>query len=264
MPRFYTYGPFNSRRLGLSLGVDILPKTKYCTFDCVYCEIGNTINLVSPYYVIQQPPTHNFYKELIELLPYFPNLDSITFGYNGEPTLNKYLLEYLEITKKVRKKVSWQNNPPRITLFTNSSTLFRNEIRTKVSQFEYILAKVDAGIESVYRWANRPHNDVPKLSVIIDSLINLRKEKPVNHVLTLQCLIYNTYESDLKSNNSADNIENLALAIKKIRPDKVQIYSVARIPSEHLVYSIDNKRKQEIINILKNYVNIDTISINYF
>ena len=97
MPREYTYGPFQSRRLGLSLGVNVLSNYKLCTFNCVYCEIGLTVkdNLVSPKYRINLPPSPNFRKELISILKFFPHLNSITFGYNGEPTLNENLLDFL-------------------------------------------------------------------------------------------------------------------------------------------------------------------------
>lgn len=78
--RAYTYGPFPSRRLGLSLGVDILPRTKLCTYNCVYCEIGSTEKnqLVSPEHRIKMPPSPNFRNELKSILTYFPHLNSIT------------------------------------------------------------------------------------------------------------------------------------------------------------------------------------------
>ncbi|MCK4383459.1 MAG: radical SAM protein, partial [Candidatus Lokiarchaeota archaeon] len=86
--RIYTYGPFQSRRLGLSLGINVLSSHKLCTYNCVYCEIGLTRreNLVSPEYRIKLPPTPKFRKELKSMLRYVPHLNSITFGYNGEPT----------------------------------------------------------------------------------------------------------------------------------------------------------------------------------
>ncbi|KKL84102.1 hypothetical protein LCGC14_1968120, partial [marine sediment metagenome] len=128
--RIYTYGPFQSRRLGLSLGVDILSTHKLCTYNCVYCEIGLTKkeNLVSPEFRIKIAPTHKYRKELKSILIYFPHLNSITFGYNGEPTLNENLLDFLNITKEVRSELTWENKKPTLTLFTNSSTLQFDDI----------------------------------------------------------------------------------------------------------------------------------------
>ena len=124
--RQYIYGPFNSRRLGLSLGINILLNYKACSFDCVYCEIGaNKSNkLVSPKFRINNPPTPDFRKELKSILKYVPHLKSLSFtGYLGEPTLNNNLLDFYNITLDVRNELKWDKDPPLITLFTNSSTL---------------------------------------------------------------------------------------------------------------------------------------------
>ena len=127
MPRQYTYGPFGSRRLGLSLGISILLNYKVCSYDCVYCEIGatNKENLVSPKFRIKLPPTSDFRNELNSILKYVPHLKSLSFtGYQGEPTLNENLLDFYKITLDVRRDLKWTNEPPLITLFTNSSTLY--------------------------------------------------------------------------------------------------------------------------------------------
>ena len=84
MPRKYTYGPFQSRRLGLSLGVDVLQKPKICTYNCVYCEIGVTDKLVSPEYRFSAPPSHGFGKELKDILNFFPKLNHIFSEYDSQ------------------------------------------------------------------------------------------------------------------------------------------------------------------------------------
>ena len=159
MPRKYTYGPFQSRRLGLSLGVDVLQKPKICTYNCVYCEIGLTDKLVSPEYRFSAPPSHGFGKELKDILKFFPNLRSVSFGHLGEPTLNENLLDFLKIAKDVRSELSWEKVKPVFTLFTNSSTLHFNDIRERVKQFELVLAKIDVGIDIDFRRIMRPRNN---------------------------------------------------------------------------------------------------------
>jgi wyosine [tRNA(Phe)-imidazoG37] synthetase (radical SAM superfamily) len=263
MPRQYTYGPFKSRRLGLSLGVDILPKSKLCTYNCVYCEIGPTFLSVSPKCRIKAPPSLNFYKELKDILRYVPHLDSITFGYNGEPTLNENLLDYHHITKNVRKELKWTKTPPLISLFTNSSTLFLAEIRERVKWFDLVLAKLDTATEIDFKRTNQPHEECPNLKIIIESLAKLKKEMKSNK-LAIQCLIYNSNRKDFISNNNNENINQLACALKKINPDIVQIYSIARIPSEPFVFAIDEERKREIVKIIKKTINNDLIKIDYY
>jgi wyosine [tRNA(Phe)-imidazoG37] synthetase (radical SAM superfamily) len=82
--------------------------------------------------------------------------------------------------------------------------------------------------------------------------------------LALQCLIYNSNKKDFESNNNRRNIKKLAEAIKRINPDIVQIYSIARIPSEYFIYSISEERKKEIVNIFKEIINKDFIEIKHY
>lgn len=264
--RQYTYGPFQSRRLGLSLGVDILPRYKLCTFNCVYCEIGPTgkNQLVSPNYRINLPPSPNFRKELKSILKFVPHLNSITFGYNGEPTLNEDILDFLKIALEVRDELNWTYEKPKLTLFTNSSTLIFNEIRERVKQFELVLAKLDVATKVDFTLSNRPHPETPKIEAIIDSIVKLKKEMPNEHKLAIQCLFYNSYREEFISNNNVENIKKLAYAIKRIKPDLVQIYSTARIPAEYFVFAIDDERKREIIKIFNEIIQNDKIKIKYY
>jgi wyosine [tRNA(Phe)-imidazoG37] synthetase (radical SAM superfamily) len=264
--RKYTYGPFQSRRLGLSLGVDILADYKLCTYNCVYCEIGLTKreNLVSPNYRINLPPSSNFRKELLSILKFFPHLNSITFGYNGEPTLNEKLLDFLKIALDVREELNWTSQKPLITLFTNSSTLYIDKIRESVKEFELVLAKLDTANNTDFKRTNRPHHDTPKVEIIIESLIKLKNEMPKKNKLAIQSLIFNSYKDDFTPNNNLRNIYDLAQALKKIKPDIIQIYSTARIPAEYYVFSIDDNRKREIANIFKEIINDENVEINIY
>jgi wyosine [tRNA(Phe)-imidazoG37] synthetase (radical SAM superfamily) len=264
MPRVYTYGPFQSRRLGLSLGVNVLLTYKICTFNCVYCEIGLTEKRVSPTFKINSPPSANFRKELIDILKFFPHLNSITFGYNGEPTLNNNLLDFLNIAIEVRDNFNWKDGKPLLTLFTNSSTLHLDEIRERVREFEFVLAKLDVATEDDFKRTNRPHNDVPHIEKIINSLVKLKKEMPVNHKLAIQSLLYNSYIEEFISNNNSENINKLGEAIRKIKPDFVQVYSIARIPAEHFVYAISEDNKIEIKQKLKDIILNDNIKIDCY
>jgi len=262
--REYTYGPFQSRRLGLSLGVNILPRYKLCTFNCVYCEIGSTDQLVSPKHRIKAPPSPNFRKELKDILKFVPHLNSITFGYNGEPTLNENVSEFLKIALDVREAMEWTLERPLLTLFTNSSTLHIQEIRERVAQFDLVLAKLDVATNEDYQRTNSPHPEAPDIETIIDSLDRLKQEMPKNHKLAIQSLICNSYREDFVPNNNSANISKLALAIKKIKPDVVQIYSVARIPASYFVFSIDEARKKEIVEEIQKVVNDQNVEITYY
>ncbi len=264
--RDYTYGPLQSRRLGLSLGINVLPNYKVCTFNCTYCELGSTDSehLVSSSFRIKILPTAKYRKELVSILSLFPHLKSITFGYNGEPTLNENLLDFLKITLEVRESIEWNQQKPIITLFTNSSTLYFEEIRERVKQFELILAKLDVATDKDLRKTNRPLNKSPTIETIIESLVNLREEKPTEHKLVIQSLFYNSYSKDFESNNNKSNLDKLGQALKRIKPDLVQIYTTARIPAEYYVYSIDDTRKKEIVKFLEDSIQNKSIKVKFY
>jgi wyosine [tRNA(Phe)-imidazoG37] synthetase (radical SAM superfamily) len=232
----------------------------------VYCEIGSTDsnNLVSPDFRIKLPPTTRFRKELISILIQVPHLSSITFGYNGEPTLNEYLLDFLKIAGEVREKLEWTGEKPLLTLFTNSSTLYFEEIRERVKQFEFILAKLDVATDEGCKKTNRPHSKSPNIETIIGSLVKLREEKPPEHKLVIQSLFYNSYNENFESNNNNPNLDKFAYALKRIKPDLVQIYTTARIPAEYYVYSIDDMRKKEIVKYLEDLIQDKSIKINFY
>ena len=263
MPREYTYGPYPSRRLGLSLGVNVLPTTKTCTFDCVYCEIGRTEKLVDSDFRLSLPPSRNFEKELRDILKFFPHLDSITFGYNGEPTLNDNLIDFYEIAFKVREDLQWKKNPPLITIFTNSTTLNSRKVRKTLTNFDLVLAKLDAATQEDYIRTNRPHPNLPEISFIIKDLSILSQEMGTNS-LTLQCLLYNSYREEFIPNSNQVNIKKLAIAINKIKPNAVQIYSLGRIPAEYFVYSIDDVQKEQISTIFREIIKDPSIKVTFY
>ena len=197
-------------------------------------------------------------------MKFFPHLDSITFGYNGEPSLNENLLDFHKIASDVREEIEWTQNKPLLTLFTNSSTLHLQEIRERVKKFDLVLAKLDAATDEDFQRTNNPHQKVPDIETLIDSLVKLKEEMPINHKLAIQSLIYDSYREDFIPNKNSTNISKLALAIKKIKPDIVQIYSVARIPANYFVFSIDAARKKEIVQEIQKIVNDQNVEISYY
>ncbi|KKN47033.1 hypothetical protein LCGC14_0666810, partial [marine sediment metagenome] len=136
--------------------------------------------------------------------------------------------------------------------------------RDRVKEFELVLAKIDAGIDDDYKRTNRPHYNTSKVETLITSLIKLKQEMPPEHKLAIQCLVFNSYEKDFVANNNVQNIEEIAQALKRIKPDIVQIYSIARIPAEYFVYAISEERKKEIAKIFKSIVNDNNVDIKCY
>ncbi|HMF31957.1 MAG TPA: radical SAM protein [Candidatus Lokiarchaeia archaeon] len=229
----FTFGPVNSRRLGRSLGVDVLGTDKHCTFNCSYCEIGRTAGkgFVGPDFVVDITP-EGFREEMEPLIEkIWQKIDYITFGYNGEPTLNPHLGEFLAITREIQAGImaNEEGTFPTITVFTNSTTLSNPEVRSTLAQFDLILAKLDVGTQDDLERVNRPHPGVPRIEEIVEGLISLKNELPPGHKLAIQSLFFR-----LMNMGEGDPVDIAAWCeqILAIQPDIVQIYSVARSPAE--------------------------------
>ena len=161
----YLYGPVPSRRLGLSLGIDLIPY-KICSFNCIYCECGATTDLSIERKEFK--PVDEIIEELDEYLEQGPELDYITFSGSGEPTLYLHMDKIIDFLK--------DNYPQYNTaLLTNSSLLSNKEIRKEINKLDLIVPSLDSVFEDNFRKINRPHADI-KLEDIIDGLIELRKE----------------------------------------------------------------------------------------
>jgi wyosine [tRNA(Phe)-imidazoG37] synthetase (radical SAM superfamily) len=159
--------------------------------------------------------------------------------------------------------LQWKKDPPLITIFTNSTTLNSREVRKTLANFDLVLAKLDAATQEDFIRTNRPHPNLPEISFIIKDLSILSQEMGSNS-LTLQCLIYNSYREDFVPNSNQVNIKKLAIAINKIKPNAVQIYSLGRIPAEYFVYSIDNVQKEKISTIFKKIIKDPSINITFY
>jgi len=240
------YGPFLSRRLGLSLGIDLLVQNEYkiCTFNCRYCELGITkpigLASINKRMKLEDDFIENLKNQLSRILEIETSLDSITIGYFGEPTLISNLRKILIEIKKIRNQ-SKLKTP--ISIFTNSSTILDNKVREALVCADRVIAKLDAGEQDTFIKINRPHYTVPKISEIIYGLREFKIEHP-NNELIIQTMLINGDSNNI----STENINRLAEAYKIIIPDSVQLYSISRPPAETSVrrISIDNLIKIKI------------------
>lgn len=258
----YTYGPVRSRRLGWSLGIDIMPKLKTCTYNCVYCELGKTSlkGYVSTKYRCEVPPRfkEDFKAELQDkLVEGAAYIDAISFGYNGEPTLNKDLNVVFDLTRKLRFEAGIKKVP--ITILTNSSTLGFPEVRKSLQNFDIVIAKLDGGTQQIFNSTNNPHFSVPSLPEIIKNLKLLKSEMKAGKKLYIQTLLYKVRApTSLKSNATKENVTAIAEAVNEIRPDQLHIYSVSRVPAEDKVRALKNLELIEYSDIIAGLVNEPT------
>jgi wyosine [tRNA(Phe)-imidazoG37] synthetase (radical SAM superfamily) len=204
----HLFGPVPSRRLGLSLGVDLIPH-KTCTFDCLYCEVGRTTDLTQtrrPYRVAE------IIRELADYLENPPGpLDYITMAGSGEPTLNLGLREIIKAVKNLTKTP--------VALLTNGSLFYLPEVRDEVAGVDVILPSLDAGREATFQRLNRPHPGL-SLDLVVSGLKALRREFAGQ--IWLEILL-------LKGlNDQQEELTALKGLLREISPDKVQLNTAVR------------------------------------
>jgi len=211
-PCRHIFGPVPSRRLGLSLGVDLIPH-KVCSFDCIYCECGRTTRCT----IHREDffPGDEVLRELFRALDEVDALDYITFSGSGEPTLCRGLETLVDAIKS-------EFPSRRIALLTNSSLLHIPEVRASLKKIDVVLPSLDAATNDAFQSINRPH---PGLGVdmIIDGLARLRRE--LRNQIWLEILFVRGM------NDSPAELRALRRAVSKINPDRVQLNTIDRPPA---------------------------------
>lgn len=233
----YLFGPVPSRRLGVSLGVDLVEK-KTCNLNCVYCECGEAPAL--PSYRKEFVKVEDVVLELKDYLSKGMHLDYITFSGYGEPTLNSGLGELVKEIKKI--------TDTKICLITNSTTLVNKEIYSELMDIDLIMPSLDAVLKDSFLKIDRPHSSI-KLENIINALIDfsrMYKGKIYLEIFMLEGI-----------NDTEEELNKFVEVIKKIGVDRVQLNSLDRPAPVKWVKAMSMKRLEEIKNFfIKN--NIDT------
>jgi wyosine [tRNA(Phe)-imidazoG37] synthetase (radical SAM superfamily) len=221
------FGPVPSRRLGFSLGVDIIPY-KTCSFDCIYCELGKTdCKTIEPVAVIQPETVFTELERVLSVAPL--TLDYVTVSGSGEPTLHPQLGL---IIKEIKKMVSVP-----VALLTNGSLLFNDEVLEKVLAADVVVPSLDAPDRGVFQIINRPHRSLT-FDQLIDGLVQLGKSKGPR--VWLEVLLLHGI------NDSAEQIEAFGQYLEKINPEKIHLNTVVRPPVEIYASPVSDEHMEEI------------------
>lgn len=236
----YLFGPVNSRRLGLSLGIDLLP-AKICTFNCIYCEVGPTTVLTCDRK--EYTPTKDIITEINSFLAgrHQRNapIDVFTITASGEPTLHSGLKE---IIKHLKKKTAQP-----VAVLTNGSLLYDQEVQSALHKADIVIPSLDAALQESYRKINRPAPCV-RLEEIIEGLCHFSKAYKGH--LWLEILIAKGI------NDSPDDILALHKAVTRIQPEKIQLNTVVRPPLEHFATPLSGNELESIARQLPGTVEI--------
>ncbi len=234
----YVFGPVPSRRLGMSLGVDLVPK-KVCSLDCVYCEVGKTTKLTTERkeYILLD-------KILGELTQYFennPDPDYVTFSGSGEPTLNSHIGEVLGFIKNSKPTIP-------VAVLTNGTLFYDKQVRQEILGADVVLPSLDAATETVFKKMNRPANDL-NFGEYINGLVEFRKE--FSGKIWLEIFILPGY------NDSDTELAELKKLITKIKPDSVQLNTLDRPGTEQDLRAATRAELQRVVD----FFDIDIVEI---
>ncbi|MGD0709724.1 MAG: radical SAM protein [Bacteroidales bacterium] len=216
------FGPVHSRRLGVSLGINLLPAGyKHCSFNCIYCECGWTKIIDND--KVEFPPVslikEFLEKKLAEMQANNELPDAISFAGNGEPTLHPDFAEIIDITIKLRNNYSPKS---KIAVLSNASMLHLPAVVSALKKIDQNILKLDAGTEETFRNINNPVTDI-SLETIVR---NLRQFKSNLIIQTL--FIRGEYKGKIIDNTTEKEVNAWLKYIKELNPEMVMIYPIAR------------------------------------
>ncbi len=220
----YIFGPVPSRRLGRSLGVDLVP-FKTCSYDCIYCQLGRTTNKTVERR--EWVPLDDVLAELEEKLTTKP--DYITLSGSGEPTLYSRMGELIVRIKEI-------TSVP-IAVLTNDSLLHDLAVREELLNADLVIPSLDAGDSAMFEIVNRPEKSI-SFEQMMEGLITFREEFCGEYWLEVFLLSGHTaVESD---------IHKIIDCVRRINPDRVQLNTATRPTAEDFAMMVDHARMEEI------------------
>ena len=220
------YGPVPSRRLGFSLGIDIIIY-KTCTLNCVYCQLGKTTRKT-----IQRKEffsSDEILSKIKKVLVSGQHIDYITFSGSGEPTLNS------AIGKLIRKIKKITSIP--VAVLTNSTLLSQERVRNDLLAADLVVPSLDAVTQDIFVRINRPHPSI-QVEEIIEGLKKFRKK--FKGSIWIEIMLVKGV------NDSPSHLNKIKKIISEIKPEKVQLNTVIRPPAEKFARPLNLKDLEKI------------------
>jgi len=220
------FGPINSRRFGMSLGIDLSPKQKSCNFDCVYCELKGA----KPVEEIENPPSvSEIIGALKEALKLHQNIDVITLTANGEPTLYPHLKELVAKVNEIKGKA-------KTLILSNGSGASDQKICEALLGLDIVKFSLDSAVQSTFKKIDRNKSGI-EVGELVKAMAKFRKE--FKGELVLEILVVAGF------NDKEEEFIVLNEAINEIAPHRVDVGTIDRPPAYN-VKGVDASRLEEL------------------
>ncbi len=226
------FGPIQSRRFGLSLGIDLSPDEKSCNFDCLYCELA--VAQVTD--IIKNPPkVELILAEVKEALIEFPDVDVITLTANGEPTLYPHLEALVDGLNAIKKD-------KKLLILSNGSTIYHDNIQQALLKIDIVKLSLDCVSERCFKKIDRPYTDI-SIQKIIEGMKAFRGRYLKS--LVVEILIIKGV------NDTPEEMQKLNSILNDIQPDRIDIGSIDRPPA-YSVEGVSEERLKELASVFEN------------
>jgi wyosine [tRNA(Phe)-imidazoG37] synthetase (radical SAM superfamily) len=233
----HLFGPVPSRRLGMSLGIDLIPH-KICSLNCIYCECGATSKLTHERK--EYVPVDEVYSELNDFFAQNPDPDYLTFSGAGEPTLHTHIGDVIAYLKKRRPAVP-------VAVLTNGTLFGDPEVRADLMQADLVLPSLDAATDLALRRINRPPRNF-RAAEYVEGLVRFSQE--FKGEIWLEILVIPGY------NDGDQNLQALKEAVQRINPGRVQLNTLDRPGTVEGLMPAPMSQLQQIASFLDREVEI--------
>lgn len=239
------FGPIHSRRLGVSLGINLLPDDgKVCSFDCVYCEAGyNAQGTGTTGLPAREKLRKDLEAKLHQMKAAGEPLDVITFSGNGEPTLHPQFPEIIDDVIALRDK---EYPEAKVSVLTNSTRIFDPKVAEALEKVDNNILKLDSAINPTMRLIDQPVSGDFTVEKVVDAL---RRFSDTGIIQTM--ILRGEHNGKKIDNTTPEEIDALIEAYKAIRPREVMIYSLDRSTPEEKLQKVSREELEKIADRIR-------------
>lgn len=240
------FGPIHSRRLGTSLGINLMPNDgKICSFDCIYCEAGyNAQGSGQEGISSRDEVREKLERKLKEMKDNGENLDVITFSGNGEPTLHPdfsgVVNDVIEIRDKYFPNV-------KISVLSNSTMIGKDDVAEALMKVDNNILKLDSAIEETMRAIDCPGNKDFTVDKVIEQLCRFKGQCIIQTMM-----LRGEHNGKTIDNTTKEEVESLIAAYKKIQPLEIMLYSIDRPTPEKNLHKVEKEELEKIAGLIRN------------